>query len=152
MGVRVPRGIARPLSLVRRIAFLALAGAALVGALALLGNLERERRADRESDGMSRVLDAVGKLDSPNLHGFRLFVHFDCLVYKRGRNGFALEVCVDDSGRVVEAIDRRNGDPSIWSLRDDPTKSSVRVDPAEVNRLLRRMNVPSNWLLSGGGG
>lgn len=135
----------------RRAVLFVVACVALIGALALLGNFERQRRAHRESDGMRRVLAAVGELDSPSLHGFRLFVRFDCLVYKRGRNGFALEVCVDDQGRVVETIDRRSGKPSIWSLRDDPTKSSVRVDPTEVNRLLRRMNVPESSLLSGGG-
>lgn len=121
---------------------LVLAGVAVLAVLVLLGNWERGRRADEEADGMRRVLATVGALDSPTLRGFRILANFQCLVYERGRNDFALEVCVDDDGRVVEAIDRRDGTPEIWSVRDDPTRSDVRVDRAEVDRLLRRMNVP----------
>ena len=121
---------------------LVLAGVAVLAVLVLLGNWERGRRADEEADGMRRVLATVGALDSPTLRGFRILANFQCLVSERGRNDFALEVCVDDDGRVVEAIDRRDGTPEIWSVRDDPTRSDVRVDRAEVDRLLRRMNVP----------
>lgn len=115
-------------------------------ALIPIGAWERERRADGESAGMRTVLEEVGPLDSQDLHGFRIFANFDCLVYERGRNDFALEVCVDDDGRVVEAIDRRDGTAEVWSLRDDPSRSEVVVDRAEVNRLLRRMNVPDEYL------
>ena len=115
-------------------------------ALVPIGAWERERRADEESAGMRSVLAEVGSLDSQDLRGFRIFANFDCLVYERGRDDFALELCVDDHGRVVEAIDRRDGTPEVWSLRDDPSKSEVVVDRREVNRLLRRMNVPDAYL------
>jgi hypothetical protein len=126
----------------------------LVGAAAFLGLLvlvaigawERERRADGESAGMRSVLAAVGALDSQDLRGFRIFANFQCLVYERGPNDFALELCVDGRGRVVEAIDRRDGTTEVWSLRDDPSRSEVVVDRGEVNRLLRRMNVPDDYL------
>lgn len=115
-------------------------------ALVPIGAWEREGRADEESAGMRAVLEEVGSLDSQDLRGFRIFANFDCLVYERGRDDFALELCVDDHGRVVEAIDRRDGTPEVWSLRDDPSKSEVVVDRREVNRLLRRMNVPDAYL------
>ncbi|MDX6423839.1 MAG: hypothetical protein QOI67_1310 [Gaiellaceae bacterium] len=115
-------------------------------ALIPIGAWERERRADEESAGMRSVLEEVGSLDSQDLRGFRIFANFDCLVYERGRDDFALELCVDDHGRVVEAIDRRDGTPEVWSLRDDPSKSEIVVDRREVNRLLRRMNVPDAYL------
>jgi hypothetical protein len=115
-------------------------------ALVPIGAWERERRADDESAGMRTVLEEVGPLDSKDLRGFRIFANFDCLVYERGRNDFALELCVDDDGRVIEAIDRRDGTAEVWSLRDDPSRSEVVVDRAEVNRLLRRMNVPDEYL------
>ena len=127
----------------RRVVLIALV--ALV-ALVPIGAWERERRADGESAGMRSVLEEVGPLDSKELRGFRIFANFDCLVYERGRNDFALELCVDDHGRVVEAIDRRDGTPEVWSLRDDPSKSEVVVDRGEVNRLLRQMNVPEAYL------
>jgi hypothetical protein len=115
-------------------------------ALVPIGAWERERRADDESAGMRTVLEEVGPLDSKDLRGFRIFANFDCLVYERGRNDFALELCVDDDGRVIEAIDRRDGTAEVWSLRDDPSRSEVVLDRAEVNRLLRRMNVPDEYL------
>ena len=124
----------------------AVAAAVVLGVLVAVGLWERDRRADRESSGMRSVLALVGPLDSRDLRGFRIFANFQCLVYERGRNDFALEVCVDARGRVVEAIDRRDGTPEIWSVRDDPSSSEVFVDRAEVNRLLRRMNVPDAYL------
>jgi hypothetical protein len=128
---------------VRRIVLIA---AVVLIALIPIGAWERERRADGESAGMRTVLEEVGQLDTEDLRGFRIFANFECLVYGRGRNDFALELCVDDSGRVVEAIDRRDGTAEVWSLRDDPSRSEVVVDRSEVNRLLRRMNVPDDYL------
>lgn len=130
------------------------AGLAVVLALLLLipvGRWERDRRADEEMRGMRTVIAAVGDLDSPTLRGFRVLANFDCLLYERGRNDFALELCVDDEGRLIEAIDRRGeGDPKIWSLRDDPKGSELRLDRAVVNRLLVRMGVPQRLLPAAG--
>jgi hypothetical protein len=128
---------------------LVLAGASalvLLAVLVAIGAWERERRADRESDGMRAVLEEIGPLDSRELRGFRIFAKFHCLVYERGRNDFALELCTDSRGRVVEAIDRRDGTAEVWSLRDDPSRSEVVIDRREVNRLLRRMGVPDEYL------
>ncbi|HZB23866.1 MAG TPA: hypothetical protein VE444_08475 [Gaiellaceae bacterium] len=107
-------------------------------AAAAVGNWERGGRADEQSAGMRRVVETVGPLDSREFRGYRILANFQCLVYERGRNDFALEVCVDADGRVVEAIDRRDGTPEVWSLRDDPTRSDVRVDRTLVDELLDR--------------
>jgi hypothetical protein len=123
---------------------IALAVTAVV--LVLVGRWERDRRADTQVRGMERVLATVGPLDSGSLEAYRYLANFHCLVYQRGANPFALELCVDDSGRLVEAIDRRSGEPTIWSLRDDPTRSTIRLGRAEVDRLLHRMGVPSAYL------
>jgi hypothetical protein len=130
---------------VTRRAVATIAASALVVALALVlvGRWEAGRRADEENAGMRRVLAAVGELDSPTLSAFRMLGDFQCLLYGRDGNLVALELCVTPGGRVVEAIDRRgSGDPEIASLRDDPSRSTVRVDRAEVDRLLVRMGVP----------
>jgi hypothetical protein len=114
-------------------------GAVLMALVAAaVGNWERARRADEQSAGMRRVVETVGSLDSPEFRGYRILANFQCLVYERERNDFALEICVDADGRVVEAIDRRDGTPKVWSLRDDPTRSDVRVDRALVDALLDR--------------
>jgi hypothetical protein len=114
----------------------------VLAGFAFVGNWERERRADEQVRGMSDVLAAIGPLDGPTLSAFRYFAKFQCLAYRRNGSPVALELCVDAEGRVVEAIDRRSGDPEIWSLRDDPTRSTLRVDRKEVDRLLVRMGVP----------
>lgn len=126
--------------------------AGLLGAIALaallvaVGRWERARRADEQADGMRRVLAAVGPLDSPSLSAFRYVTKFQCLLYRRDGNRVALELCFDVDGRLIEAIDRRSGDPEIWSLRDDPTRSTIRVDRREVDRLLVRMGVPQRLI------
>lgn len=113
--------------------------AVLAAALVVVGRWEGRREATRESNGFRIVERLVGPLDSPALSGFRVLPGFDCLTYRRGGNVFALELCVDSSGRVVEAIDRRSYDRRIWSLRFAPSASSVRVNRGEVDRLLRTM-------------
>lgn len=119
-----------------------LAAVAVVVAAAVLvavGRWESHREAAREMRGFRIVQRLVGPLDSTSLSGFRVFPAFDCLTYRRGANEFALELCVDKAGRVIEAIDRRTYDRRIWSLRFDPTASTDRVDRGEVDVLLHKM-------------
>jgi hypothetical protein len=119
-------------------------GVALVLAVLLVavGRWERARHIDRERDGLRRVVALVGALGNPSLDAYRVsLVPFDCLLYGRGGNPYALELCVDAEGRVVEAFDRRRG-LHFWSLREEPDASNVRVDRAEVDRLLRKLGVP----------
>jgi hypothetical protein len=141
----------------RRPRAVAVVSVAAILALIPIGRWERQHRADAEVRGLQRVLATVGPLDAPMcptdspsptpcLKGFRVLVNFDCLVYQVGETPYALEVCADHVGRVVEAIDRRSGDPKIWSLRDDPTSSDVRVDRREFNGLLVKMGVPARLL------
>jgi hypothetical protein len=126
----------------RRLAGWALAALAVAALLVAIGRWERGRRADDQIAGMRRVLAAVGPLDSKSLSAFRYLTNFQCLLYERNGNPVALELCVDAQGRLVEAIDRRSGEPKISSLRDDPTRSTIRLDRAEVDRLLMREGVP----------
>jgi hypothetical protein len=122
----------------RRIALLAVAALVVAVVLVFVGRWERQHRADDQNRGMRRVARAIGPLDQRSLDAFRHLGEFDCLLYKRGKNPFALELCVDHSGRVVETIDRRGSTPKIWSLRDDPARATIRVDYAEFQRLYAR--------------
>lgn len=125
--------------------WLAVGGAAIVAlaALVVVGRHERSAHAASENRKIADIRRLVGPLDSPSLDAFRLLPQFSCLLYRRDGNRFALEVCVDAHGRVVEAIDRRGRTPRIASLREDPSHATVRVDRAEVDRLLRKLGALS---------
>jgi hypothetical protein len=123
----------------KRWAVLALAATLAALTLVGIGRWERSRHSDEQNDGIARVRAEVGELDSNTLVGFRFLARFQCLVYSRGQTEFALELCVDREGRVVEAIDRRSGETEYWSLREDMELADVRVDRGEVERLIVRM-------------
>ena len=124
---------------------LVLVAVAALAALVAVGRWEGHRHARSELAGMRRTFEAVGPLDNRTLTAYRIDIdsRFDCLIYKRGANRLALELCFDRAGRLVETIDRRSGSSKISSLREDPTASTIRVDWAEVVRLLKRLGAPS---------
>jgi hypothetical protein len=110
-------------------------------ALVAVAKAERTRHADRQNDGIERVHQAVGELDGPTLAGFRFLSAFQCLIYSRGGVQFALELCVDWEGRVVEGIDRRGEDVQIWSLREDPDRARVRIARTRFERVIEQLCV-----------
>jgi hypothetical protein len=120
---------------------LLITGIALVlalAALAVIGRSERRHWIDTQIRGMKRTRAAIGPLDSPTLIGYRVLPEFDCLVYRRSRDPYALELCVDGAGRVVQTIDRRRG-RVYYTLQAQPSASTFRVDEATVKRLLAKM-------------
>jgi hypothetical protein len=121
------------------------AAAALVG----IGRAEREHHADLQNARIAKVIAAVGPLDSKSLDAYRVRPGFDCLIYKRGKNPYALELCIDHSGRVIEAIDRRHGTPYIGSVREEHPLASHKVSLAEVQRLLKMMDAQAPNTVSG---
>jgi hypothetical protein len=123
----------------RRASAIALGAIVVLGLLVPVGRWERARAAREEMAGMRQVQRLVGPLDSASLSGYRVLPAFDCLTYRLGSNPFALELCFDPSGRLIETIDRRTLTRRISSLREDPTRSTIRVDPAVVHELLRMM-------------
>lgn len=113
-------------------------GVILLAALVGVGRWERGRWVRSQVHGMERVRAAIGPLDSASLIGYRVLPGFDCLVYKRGADPYALELCTDTAGRVVQTIDRRGG-RRYSSLQAEPAASTFRVDSRTVDRLLRKM-------------
>ena len=129
----------------RRIAVLLVLALVAAGGLVAVGRWEKGRHADDELRGMRKVIAAIGPLDQPSLSMYRVNVGFgfDCLLYRRGASRFALELCFDKGGHVIETIDRRgSGDPTISSLREDPGSSTIRIDRSLADRLLKRLGAP----------
>jgi hypothetical protein len=124
-----------------RAALVGVVAIAVLALLVLVGRWEGRRHADEENAKILRIRETVGRLDRPRPTGFRILNPFTCLTYGRDGNKYALELCVDGTGRVVEAIDRRGGTPRIATLREDPGAATVRVDRGEVDRLLRSFGV-----------
>ena len=67
-----------------RHATVAVAIAAGVVALVVVGRVERRHWVATQERGMARIQALVGRLDSPTLSGYRVLPAFDCLVYRRG--------------------------------------------------------------------
>jgi hypothetical protein len=125
---------------VARRALVAAAGlVVLVLVIVFVGRSERDRWADDQLAGLAQIRAAVGPLDQPALSGYRISPTYDCLLYRRGRNRPALELCVDKIGRLVQAVDRRTPRHRFYSLVAQPELSTIHVSRAEVDRLLHRM-------------
>lgn len=120
--------------------------AALLLALIPVGRWEARRHARHELAGIRKVLAAIGPYDQPELDAYRKGVGIpglDCLIYRRGSNRFALEFCFDAAGRVVEGYDRRGTSPKIWSIREVPSSSDIRIDKPRLEALITRLEQPA---------
>ena len=128
-----------------KIAVGAVAALSLLAVLVAVGRWEARRHARDENARIARIRALVGPLDHPKPDAYRVNIGpgLDCLLW--GRNGFpyALELCFTRDGRVVEAIDRRHGDPRIASLREDPDRATTRIDPNLARQLLRGLGAPT---------
>lgn len=114
-----------------------------VAAAVPVGRLEGARFDDAQNDGIARVRRAVGPLEQPALSHYRVqiprelpesqiwfeMVELTCLIYRRGQNPLALELCFDSQGRLIEAVDRRGGRTRRWSLRSRPEAAKLKEDP-----------------------
>jgi hypothetical protein len=114
---------------------------AVVVALALLvavGRWEEHHAARKEMDGMRVVLAAIGgKIDSPRLSGYR-FGPPTCLAYHTKTMLLALQLCFDGEGRLIQSVDRRPDQPRYSSLEYEPSLSTIRFPPAEIDSLLQK--------------
>lgn len=122
----------------RRLAIAGLVAAGVVAAI-FVGRWEGDRHAREQNAGMRRVLAAIGPIGSPSAYRAGVGFGMDCLLYRRGENPYALELCFDPQGRIVETIDRRGASPKFSSLREEPSASTIRLDVDELNRLVDRL-------------
>lgn len=114
------------------------AAAVALALLTVLGRWEYEwatRAQNRQMAATFRLATREG-LDSPLLDAYRLAEQFDCLLYRahayRHAYKYALELCFDPTGRLVETIDRRRSTDMIGSLRWEPSAATLRLSPRKL--------------------
>lgn len=117
-------------------------GSALVTAALLLipvGRWQAQRGRAADQHRIEAIATLAGPLGGRRLTAYRLAT-FNCLLYRVQKNPFALELCFDPHGRLVEAIDRRHYgyDPVIGSVRYDPGAAPITVPPARLLKLLHK--------------
>jgi hypothetical protein len=121
----------------QRVVVIAVAVVVAVAALVGVGRWEQHRAADTEMAGMRSVLAAIGgHINSKRLSGFR-YGPPNCLAYHDRTMLLALQLCFDSEGRVIQSVDRRPDQPRYSSLEYEPSLSTIRFPPAEIDRLLQ---------------
>ena len=106
-------------------------------ALVPIGRWEERRAAREQVAGMQSVLDAVGgNIVSRSLSGYR-YGPPDCLAYFDQKVLFALQLCFDSEGRLVEAVDRRPAQPHYYGVEYKPTLSTLRFSRTKIDKLLQ---------------
>jgi hypothetical protein len=114
----------------RLIALLVCTAVAVV--VIVVGRVESESATRTQNRAFARLLAYAGRHWSTTASAYRLAPAFDCLLYRSRADPYAVELCFDRSGHIVEAIDRRGASPSFWTLRFQPDASTVSVDPATL--------------------
>jgi hypothetical protein len=131
----------------RRLALVGACVALLAAAAGWYGTVEGAGAIDRQQQGLLAVRTAVGpRLLHPGQAVYDLGGRLQCLAYAVNSNVFALELCFDSQGRLIEAVDRR-GVEHISTLRWRPSEAPLRLAPAEVERAVK--NVPKENRLYG---
>lgn len=104
-----------------------------------VGRWEDGRAATRAQRGIDGVRALVGPdLVGPRLTAIALALpSLTCLVYERESYIYALELCYDQAGRLVQAVDASRGEARYWSVAYRPSRARVRIDPAEIERARR---------------
>lgn len=116
---------------------------AVAGMAIPVGRYERTHEDAVQLARIAAVRQEVGpRIDDTSLRAYRTDPGFLCLFYARGERYFALQVCYDSQGRLVETVDRRGATAIYGSVSYRPELAPVRVSTAEVARILRQHRVP----------
>jgi hypothetical protein len=104
-----------------------------------LGRWQAKRASAAERHRIEHIAAIVGPLGSSVPTAYRLAI-YDCLLYPVGHNAYALELCFDLHGRLVEAINRAHlgYPPEVGTLRYDPAQAPIVVAPARLLTLFQR--------------
>jgi len=122
----------------RRPVLVIITAALLVGAAIVVGGRWEIHRFERSEGGHMRAVWQEVARTRPA--AYRIASPVDCLDYARGEDPFALEVCFDSAGRIVDAIDRRDAAHSKrWSLRFDVRAAPLTVAPSQLIKIFESL-------------
>ena len=125
-----------------RRAGVAVVALALCLLLVVVGRWERNRAALAQNTAMRKVLDDAGpSLTARPISGYRR-EPYACLAYEQKPVTYALQVCFDSDGRLVETVDRRSGVPKYASLSWQPSLATIRYSPARIAALVAQASRP----------
>lgn len=110
----------------------------LLAAVAVYGRWEAQRSLDAERRGILGVRNLVGEeLLAPSVSDYYGDGVYVCLRYWAGGDPFALSLCYDGKGRLVEAVDERSGTPKFYSLRYRPAAAPVTVSTDAIREAVQ---------------
>jgi hypothetical protein len=109
--------------------------------IVVVGREERTSERRHDLDGIALVRSLVGRRIGSAVN-YRVSSNLYCLLYSARRRVFALELCVDGQGRIVEAVDRRGTLPTFYSVAAEPTAANERLDLHLVSRLIAKLSAP----------
>lgn len=125
----------------RRTALVVAAALVLLAVLAAAGRAERAHWIDTQRAGMNDVVRTIGgrylvwsvsdvwdNVERPGI---------SCLRYAYGGDPYAMQICFDPHGRVVEVYDERSGKVEIYDLHEEPSESGLRIDPKWLKQIRR---------------
>jgi hypothetical protein len=131
---RVLRGVFSTRRLVMVVA-VAVAAVAVVA----VGQYGRRHEQAATERGIERVRAAIGSLGRPGPSDYTLAnPGRSCLLWAVNGRIYALQLCIDAQGRVIEAVDRRGWTAKFYSFTDEPSAAKLRISPKLFDALLAR--------------
>jgi hypothetical protein len=125
----------------KRAALVVVVAAAALAVLAAAGRAERAHWIHTQRDGMNDVVQTIGGRflvrtvsdvwDNNERPGI------SCVRYSYGGDPYAMQLCFDQRGRMVEAYDERSGAVEIYDLHEEPAESRLRIDLAQLKQIRR---------------
>lgn len=127
----------------------------MIAACIPLGRWQAHRALAAEQVKIERIASLVAPVGSRPATAYRLAV-YDCLLYPVGHDPYAIELCFDQRGGLVEAIDRRQlgFPPEVGTVRYEASGAPVVIPPTRLLRLFHaagalRAHGLTNGLLPG---
>jgi hypothetical protein len=105
----------------------------VLAALAVAAAIQSRHDEHASSDALVAAWRSVGSsLVRPSLAAEADAAGLECLVYRVTPAPDGVALCVDDAGRLVEAIRQTGSGVSLTSVATDPSRAPLRFSPASL--------------------